>query len=146
MSHSRGTAPGSEPRHGDDESTGQLVSRFSQDVSELVRNELRLAQVEVTGKAKSAGKGIGMFGGAGLLALYGGGALIATAIVALAMAMPAWLACLLVAVVLLAAGGVVALLGRSRIETATPPVPERAMDNLKRDVEAVRPRRDRHEA
>ncbi len=71
-------------------------------MSQLVRDELRLAQLEVSGKAKKAGLGVGMFGVAGLLALYGVGALIATAILALAVAMDAWLAALIVAVVLLA--------------------------------------------
>ena len=69
-----------------DSSTGQLVSELSQDVSQLVRDELRLAQVEVSGKAKKAGIGVGMFGAAGIVALYAVGVLIATAILALALA------------------------------------------------------------
>jgi hypothetical protein len=62
------------------ESTGELVSRFSRDISTLVRNELQLAQLELSQKAKKAGLGAGLFGAAGLLALYGVGVLIATAI------------------------------------------------------------------
>ena len=123
---------------GDEPSTGELVSRLSNEVSQLVRDEFRLAQLEVSGKAKKAGLGVGMFGAAGLLALYGVGVLIATAILALALAMDAWLAALIVAVVLLAAAGVAALLGKRRVEEAAPPVPTTAVENLKRDVDAVR--------
>jgi hypothetical protein len=119
-------------------STGELISRLSDEVSQLVRDEFRLAQLEVSGKAKKAGLGVGMFGAAGLLALYGVGVLIATAILALALAMDAWLAALLVAVVLLVAAGVAALLGKKRVQEAAPPVPTMAVENLKRDVDAVR--------
>jgi uncharacterized membrane protein YqjE len=123
---------------GEDESTGELVSRFSRELSQLVRDELRLAQLEISGKAKKAGVGVGMFGAAGLLALYGVGVLIATVILALALVISAWLAALIVGVVLLAMAGVGALLGKKRVAAAGPPIPERTMDNLNRDVDAVR--------
>jgi uncharacterized membrane protein YqjE len=141
---SHATASGSSSAQRDeDESTGQLVSRLSQELSELVRDELRLVQVEVVGKAKKAGTGASMFGAAGVLALYGVGVLIATVILALALALPAWLAGLIVGVVLLTAAGVAALLGKKRVSAAAPPIPERAMENLKRDMDAAKPRRDR---
>ena len=140
MSHptdpQRGRAP--RRREADEPSTGELVSRLSSEVSQLVRDEFRLAQMEVTGKAKKAGIGAGMFGAAGLLALYGVGVLIATAILALALAVDAWLAALIVAVVLLAAAGVVALVGKKRVQEAAPPVPSKAVDSVKRDIETVR--------
>ena len=79
-----------------------------------------------------------MFGAAGLLALYGVGVLIATAILALALAIDAWLAALIVGVVLLAAAGIAALLGKKRVKEAAPPVPTMAVENVKQDVDAVR--------
>ena len=120
------------------DSTGELVSRLSSEVSQLVRDEFRLAQLEMSGKAKQAGLGAGMFGAAGLLALYGVGVLLATVILALALAMDAWLAALIVAVVLFVAAGVAALLGKKRVQEAAPPVPTMAVENVKRDVDAVR--------
>lgn len=139
----RADAAATTETEGTEQSTGALVARLSQDVSRLVRDELRLAQAEVSGKAKKAGIGAGMFGAAGVLAGYGVGVLIATAVLALALALPAWLAALIVGVVVLAAAGVAALLGKRRVDEAAPPVPERAVDNLKRDVDAVRHARDR---
>ena len=130
-------------REGGEASTGELLSRLSSEVSQLVREELRLAQIEVTGKAKKAGLGVGMFGAAGVLALYAVGVLIATAILALALAVDAWLAALVVGVVLLAAAGITALLGKKRVQEAAPPVPSRAVDSVKRDIETVRRARDR---
>jgi uncharacterized membrane protein YqjE len=129
------TPVGTEPEK---QSTGELVSRLSQDMSQLVRDELRLAQAELTEKGKRAGIGAGMFGAAGVLALYGVGVLLATIVLALALAMPAWLAALIVTVVLFAAAGVVALMGKKQVAQAVPPVPERTVENVKRDVQAVR--------
>lgn len=131
-------------RDSSDESptTGELINRLSQDVTQLIRDELKLAQVEVTGKAKKAGLGAGMFGAAGVLALYGLGVLIATAVLALALAMPGWLAALIVAVVLFAGAGIAALLGKKQVAEAAPPVPTRAVENVKQDVDAVRHPRD----
>jgi membrane protein len=117
-----------------DRPTGELVKDLSTQVSTLVRQELELAKVELTAKGKQAGIGAGLFGGAGLFALYGVGALVATAILALATAVAAWLAALIVAVVLLAVAGAMALMGKARTQRAVPPVPEQAVATVKEDV------------
>lgn len=121
-------------------SVGDLVQQLSQQTATLVRQELRLAQVELQEKGKRAGLGAGMFGGAGLVALYGVGALVAAVIMLLATAIEPWISALLVAVVLLATAGVVALLGRRQVDRATPPKPERAMESVQHDVEYVKER------
>ncbi|WP_426245518.1 phage holin family protein [Nocardioides sp. LHG3406-4] len=123
--------------------TGQLVSRLSEELSELVRGELQLAKVEMTSKAKHAGLGAGLFGGAGVIALYGVGALIATAILALSLVLDAWLAALIVAVVLFIVAGVAALLGRSQVQEATPASPTETVASVKQDVQAVKEARER---
>jgi uncharacterized membrane protein YqjE len=114
--------------------TGELVKELSTQVSTLVRQELELAKVELTAKGRQAGIGAGMFGGAGVFALYGVGALVATAILALATAVDGWLAALIVAVVLFAVAGVLALLGKARAKRAVPPVPEQTVETVKEDV------------
>src|ERR687895_769409 len=93
----------------EDASTGQLISQLTEQLSSLVRSEARLAQAEVTQKAKRLGIGAGLFGGAGLFAFFGLAVLISTAILALALVLPAWLAGLIVAVVLFAIAGVLAV-------------------------------------
>lgn len=46
-------------------SLGQLFGEVTKDFSTLMRQELELAKAEVTESAKKAGKGAGMFAGAG---------------------------------------------------------------------------------
>lgn len=119
---------------------GELVSQASQQMSELVRQEIRLAMTEVTGKARHGAFGAGMFGGAAMVALYGAGAAIAAAIAALSLIWPVWLAALVIAAVLFVIAGVLALLGRGQARQATPPIPEQAIAGVKRDVDAVKER------
>ena len=47
-------------------SLGELVGEITSDLSTLMRQEVELAKAEVAQSAKRAGKGAGMFGGAGL--------------------------------------------------------------------------------
>lgn len=122
----------------DPRSLGQLVSDLSEQAARLVRAELDLAKAEVTTKAKAAGIGVGLLAGAGVLGLYTLSAFIATAILGLAVALPAWLAALIVSVVLLLVTGLLAFLGVRRLQNGTPPVPERAIENVQQDVEAVK--------
>ena len=123
-----------------DQQLGDLVKQLSEQTSTLVRKELKLAQLEMQDKGKRAGIGAGLFGGAGLIALYGGGALIAGIILLLATAIEPWLAALIVAVVLFAVAGVAALMGKKQVEQATPPQPEQAIESTKRDVDVVKAR------
>jgi uncharacterized membrane protein YqjE len=121
-------------------STGDLVKQLSEQVSVLVRDELKLAQLEMARKGKQAGVGLGMFGGSGLIALYAVGCLVACAVIAISGVVAAWLAALIVGAALLAAAGVAVLLGRARLRKAVPPVPAEAVDSVKTDVEVVRER------
>jgi membrane protein len=122
------------------EPIGDLVKQLSEQTSSLVRKELQLAQLEMQEKGKRAGIGAGLFGGAGLIAVFGVGTLIAAIVMLLATAMDAWLAGLIVAVVLLAIAGVAALTGKKQVEQAVPPQPEQAIQSTKRDVDAVKER------
>ena len=122
----------------DEPTLGALVHDLSHQIPELIRSELRLAQAEVAEKGKRAGLGIGMFSAAGLLAFFGVAALLTTAVLALDLVMPAWLAALIVAVVLLACAGVVAMLGKSQVSQATPAMPERAVEGVKEDIATIK--------
>jgi uncharacterized membrane protein YqjE len=121
-------------------SVGDLVQQLSQQTAALVRQEMRLAQVELQEKGKRAGIGAGMFGGAGLVALYGVGAVVAAVIMLAATAVEPWVSALIVGAVLLITAGILALLGRRQVEQATPPKPERAMESVQDDVEHIRER------
>jgi nitrate/nitrite transporter NarK len=137
MSHS-----GSTPTQGADEPTlGALVHELTDQLPELIRSEIRLAQAETVQKGKRAGLGIGLFSGAGLFAFLGLSTLVATAVLAMSLAVAAWLAALIVAVVLLAVAGALAMSGKQQVEQATPAAPERAVEGVKEDVATVKGQR-----
>lgn len=121
-------------------STGELVKLVTEQVSTLVRDELKLAQLEMTGKAKKAGTGAGMMGGGGLIALYGVACLIACAIIALSHVLQAWLSALIVGAFLLIVAAVAAMMGRKRMRQGTPPVPRETVESVKIDVATLRQR------
>lgn len=134
MSADNRTTPG-EPGP---KSTAELVRGVSELVPRLVREELNLAKAELTEKGKHAGVGVGLFGGGGLFAFFGIAVLIAAAVLGLAEALPGWAAALIVAAVLLLAAGAMALIGRSQVRQAVPPVPEQAVESTRQDVQAVK--------
>ncbi len=126
-----------------DPSITELMTQLSSQTSRLVRDELRLAQKEFSNSAKHAGIGAGIFSGAGLLAVFGLGALITAAIAALALVLEVWAAALIVAVVLLAAAGIAALVSKKQLEQASP-TPERTVANVKQDINEVKEARHVH--
>lgn len=121
-----------------DEPIGAVVHRLSEQLPELVRSEVRLAQAELAEKGKRAGLGIGLFGAAGILGLYAVAGLLATAVIALDLVLPLWAAALVVSGVLLVLTLGLALNGRAQVSQATPPAPEKAIAGVKQDLEAVK--------
>ena len=137
MEHIAGRAqrPSAEER-----STGELVKLLSEQVSVLVRDELKLAQLEMTRKGKQAGLGVGLLGGGGVVAFYGVGCLLACAIIAISAVVAAWLAALIVGAALLAIAAVAALTGKGRLQKAAPLVPEETVGSIQADVEEIKER------
>lgn len=122
--------------------SSRSFAELSQDLSEqtatLVRKELALATAEIKQKGRQTGVGVGLFGGAGAIAFYAVGALIATAILGLAELVDPWLSALIVTVALFAVAGVAALVGKRRVDEGLPPKPERAARESRADVESVK--------
>ena len=114
--------PPSDPKNA---STGHLLGDLTDQIGRLVRNEMRLAQAEVKQKAKRLGIGAGLFGGAGVIAVLGLGALITAAILGLGYVMPGWLAGIIIGAFLFAVAGVLALAGKKDVEKGKPPLPLR---------------------
>ncbi len=126
---------------GADPTLGALVNQLTTQVPELIRSELRLAQAEVAEKGKRVGLGIGMFSGAGLMAFFGFGALLTTIILALALVVDAWIAALIVTLVLFALAGLLAVMGKSKVDQATPLAPEKAVAGVQEDIATVKGQR-----
>jgi hypothetical protein len=123
-----------------DRPVGELLRDLSEQTTTLVKQELDLAKAELTQKGRQAGMGAGMFGGAGAVGFLALGALTACFIAALDTAMSLWLAALIVAAAYAAIAGVLALLGRNRVQEATPPVPEETVDSVKEGMQWAKSR------
>ena len=121
-------------------STGDLVKQLSQQVTELVREEVALAKAEMTEKGRKAGPGAGMLGGAGAAALAALGALTAFLIVVLDLAMPAWGAALIVTALWSVVAGLLYLQGRERVREVGKPIPQKTVDSVKEDVQWLKGR------
>jgi hypothetical protein len=83
---------------------------LTEQITTLVRSEVRLAQAEVTRKAKRLGIGAGLFGGAAIV----------------------------VAVVLFLVAGVLALIGKKDVDRATPPLPTETLASVQADIATVK--------
>jgi hypothetical protein len=132
------TAGSTEPAVNEERSAGELVKEVTALVPRLVRDEIKLAQLEMTQKGKQMGIGAGAFAGSGLIALYAIGCLLACAIIALSGVVSAWLAALIVGAALLVVSGIAALVGKSRLSKGTPPVPKEAIGSVQADVQEVK--------
>jgi putative superfamily III holin-X len=128
------------PPETDGHSVSELMQQLTEQTTRLAQKEIELAKAEMAVKGKRLGLGAGALSAAGLIALLASGAATAAAIFGLATALEGWLAALIVAVVYLVLAGVLALVGRSKVQAATPPVPEQTAESVKEDVEATRER------
>ena len=118
-----------------EESMGELFKELSDDLSTLMRQELALAQAEMTKKGKQVGLGIGMLGAAGIVGVVTYLAFTAALIALLSTAMRVWIAALIITVLYAIVAGILALTGKNRVAEATPPVPEQTTETLKEDVQ-----------
>jgi hypothetical protein len=126
------------PAGPDGASLGQLIAALTEQATRLVRAEIALAKAELAAKAKEVGTGVGLFGAAGVIALYGVGALIATLILLLALVLPAWAAALIVTVVLFGTAAILVAVGRARLDRGGPATPETTVESIKADIATVK--------
>lgn len=118
----------------DERSISELLQQLTEQTTRLAQKETELAKAEMTAKGKRLGIGAGAFSAAGLLGLFAFAALTTAAILALGTTMEDWLAALIVAAVYALVAGALAMLGRSKVQAAAPPVPERTVESVKEDV------------
>ena len=119
---------------------GEVARALTRDLSLLVRQEVELAKSEMAQKGRIAAPGLGMVGGAGVVALMAAGALTAFLILALSIVLDEWLSALIVGVALAGAAYVLAKRGKERVEEAGSPLPEQTIETVKEDVEWAKTR------
>jgi hypothetical protein len=119
---------------------GEVAKDLTSDLSLLVRQEIELAKAEMAEKGRTAAPGLGMFGGAGVVALCAAGALTAFLVLVLALFLPEWLrrspsgSC----------SAAVAYVLSSRARSGSPKLasrfPEQTIETVKEDVQWAKTR------
>ncbi|GAB2962856.1 phage holin family protein [Streptomyces pseudoechinosporeus] len=124
-------------------SVGDLVGQATEQLSELVRQEVRLAKEELAQKGKRAGRGGGLLGAAGAVGYVGVMALAGTGTAALSLVLSVWAAALIVTAVLFTIAAVLGIAGRAQLRRATPPMPAETLESVRADVDAIKERAHR---
>ena len=125
------------PQGEDQRSLGEIVGDVTQDLTQLLRQEMELAKTELKQEVAKTGKGVGLVGGAGvaghLFLLF----VSLTAVFALDEALPLWAAALIVSVLWGLAAAALALIGKKAIQEANPQLPK-TQRSLKEDAQWAR--------
>lgn len=116
------------------ELTKDLVAQLRR----LVASEIALFKAEMAAKAKAAGIGAGLLVGALLFLFFAFAVLVTTAVLGFALVLPAWLAALIVAAILLLIGVVLGLIGWRSLKKGVPPVPDDLGSELSADAKALK--------
>jgi Flp pilus assembly protein TadB len=123
-----------------DRPIAEVAKALTSDVSLLVRQEIELAKAEMAEKGRTAAPGLGMFGGAGIVALCAAGALTAFLVLVFSLFLPEWAAALIVGVALAAVAYVLVRQGQERLADAGNPFPEQTIETVKEDMEWAKTR------
>jgi hypothetical protein len=119
---------------------GEVAKELTSDLSLLVRQEIELAKAEMAEKGRTAAPGLGMFGGAGIVALCAAGAITAFLVLVFSLFLPEWAAALIVGAVLAAIAYLLIRQGKERVAEAGKPVPEQTIETVKEDVKWAKTR------
>ncbi|MGH9270883.1 MAG: phage holin family protein [Ilumatobacteraceae bacterium] len=123
-----------------DTSLSELISELTGDMATLFRTEVELAKEELKEEGRKAGRAGAAFGGAAVVALLAGFALVLTMGFGLDSFMPTWVAFLIVTIVLGAVAAVLGMRGKTEAQ-AIEPAPEQTIDTIKEDAQWLSERR-----
>lgn len=123
------------PPKSDDRSLGELFSELTRDLTALVRQEAALARTELTEKAQTVGKNLGVLAAGGAVAYAGFLALLAALILGLGqLGVPWWLSALIVGLVVAGVGYALVQKGLAALKQLNL-APEQTIATLKEDKE-----------
>lgn len=127
------------PRPEAKKSIGELIADISENFSILVRDEIKLAQTQLTEKASKLGAGGGLLAAAGvLIALYAVPILLYSAIHGLANAVPLWLSALIIGLILVIIAAIIGFIGYKKLQDAKDVTSPDPVGGMKKNVEAVK--------
>jgi predicted phage tail protein len=126
-----------ETRNMQERPLGELFSELANETSNLVRNEVALAKIELTQKATTIGKNVGFLAVGGAVAYAALLAITAALIMLLAQAMPAWLAAVIIGLII--AGVAWLLISKALTELRkTELTPPKTVETLKEDAQWIK--------
>lgn len=125
------------PQDGGTRPLGDIVGDLSRDLSDLVRQEMDLAKVEIKQEVTKVGKGAGLLGGAGVAGLLTAIFLSLALTYLLDNWMPIELAALIVGVIWAILAAILAARGRRDLQEANPQLPT-TQHTLKEDARWAR--------
>jgi uncharacterized membrane protein YqjE len=126
------------PADANGRSVGAAVKDVADHAKRVVSLELELAKLELVKKVTALGVGIGLAVGAALFAVFGLGFLFATVAAAFATFLSTWLALLIVTGILFLLAAVLGVFALTRIKRGTPPVPQQALAEHSKTIEALK--------
>ena len=118
--------------------TSELSRRLLTDVRLIFGRQAQLAKLELEDKGsrlRTAGVEIAA---AAVVAVFGVGVLIAAAVLALTIVLPAWAAALIVGAVLVAVATVLFILGRARLRSLGSLAPTETLEAAREDMAWIR--------
>ena len=119
-------------------SLGQIFKELTADFSTLFRSEVALLKLEIKDTVAKLGGGIALFAAAAALAIFGLGFVFVTIVLGLvALGVPPWLSALIVTIVLFAAAGVLAMMGKKKFAQVNF-VPDESVKQIKTDIESIK--------
>lgn len=114
-------------------SIGDVLKDIGSSIQDIVRWEIKLAKIEVADSARRARSSSIMLGGGGLLAIFAIGFLLLAAMFALEIVLPAWLAALIIGVLLCIGAAVGLSIGRDRLKAIQ--APNKTMQTVREDLQ-----------
>jgi uncharacterized membrane protein YqjE len=119
-------------------SLGTIIKDLTADLSNLLRSEIALLKLELKESATKLGSGAALMAAAVFLALIGLAFLFVTITLGLvALGVPAWLSALIVTIVLFVAAGVLAMMGKKKLEGVNF-VPNESIDHIRGDLDSLK--------
>ena len=117
-----------------DKSLGELLKELMEQVSLLIKQEVALVRAEMTEKAKELMMASVLMVVAGFIGVLAAGVMTATIVIAIAIALPTWLAALIVTVAYLMIAALLVLAGLARLRQAGRPMPEQTIETIGEDI------------
>lgn len=117
----------------------EIVGSLVADLRTIVRDEIRLALLELRAKLRKSRKGVVYLAAAAFLGFVAAECFVTACIVALAIVLPLWLSALIIAVLAALAAGGAFVIGRLALERVDP-IPRQTLETLKDNLDWVKNR------